>query len=194
MIDWSLNLRYLLWKKDIPQEKWVKKITECLNSDNDMRAEDLLRGAKPSDRELDKIKEGIPLSEEEYMGLMNTNIIKLAQTGGDLEIWQENFLFLLTKIPHGKNQDFASKLGFDPSNISKWKNRKQKPEKNKKAAVKKYFGIPLNFDLEEDLLFLSLDPISIQEKKDWICKRINQLNPNAIQELFPAFQRLLRDP
>ncbi len=194
MIDWSLNLRYLLWKKDIPQDNWVKKIVECLNSDNYQRAEKILRELKPSVQELENIKKNIPLTEDEYMGLMNIDLIELAKVEQDLDVWQENFLFLLEKISSGEKGKFTAYINADISNFSKWKKKTQKPARNKQTIVKKYFNLSSDINLEQDLLFLSLDPISIEEKRQWICNSVNNLNSNTIQELFPAFKRLLKDP
>ncbi len=204
----SLNLRFLLWQnemsdvkesKELSQwmeraSKWSKKLAawaEC----NTLRAEALLRGADIAQHELDNIKRNKPLNEDDFITLINTDIW---QKSNDelLNIWQENVIFLLARLEHGEKSKLIEKFKeispkFSNANFSKWEDRKHIPKKQYKFMIHDFFNLPNQIDLEKEPLFLSIDPIRIQEKKSWLCQKIRELPEQKVRDFFPALKCLL---
>lgn len=209
MVDISLNLRFLLWQDEISSlqklekpsqwterlSKWSRRLADWAECDAS-RAEALIKGVEISQTELENIKQNKRFNEDEFMILINTNLLQVnfEFRNKSLDIWQENVLFLLTKLEHGEKTRLAELLNINSANLSKWNKRVHVPEKKYKSKIQQYFNLSNQIDLEQEPLFLSLDPISIQEQKLWLCQKIQEIPEKSLQDFFPALKRLLESP
>jgi len=206
MVDIALNLRFLLWRDEKSRiqdserlsqwperpSKWSRRLADWAEC-NPARAEKLIRGAEIFQAELDSIKLNHPLNDDEFMTLRNGSFLEsIAQN--QLNIWQENLVFLLDKLVHGENNKLAKKLNVNSGSISRWKNRENEPKQSRKYEIQDFFKLSAQVDLEHYPLFLSIDPVRTYEKKEWLQKKIQDLTEETTQELFPALKRLLENP
>lgn len=186
MSNFSANLRFVLWQNEVPRSAWVEQITQWVGCDA-LRAEKLLREASPSPQELDHIVQATHVNEDE---LMYTDLLRQSE----LDLWQENVLYLLKTLKHGEQKRLTDSLGIcSPATISKWKNRTTKPERTYKKGIQHFFGLPDSMDLEHEPLFLSLSPIDTVSQRIWLHQRIDALSDHTLQKLFPALERLFKD-
>jgi hypothetical protein len=211
MVEMSLNLRFLLWQnemsgvkesKELSQwmeraSKWSKKLAAWAECDTS-RAESLLRGAEISKIELDNIKRNKPLNDDEFIALINIELWQNYKNNNNqtLSIWQENIIFLLDRLEHGEKSKLIENLKekspkFSNANFSKWEERKHIPNTKYKNIIHHFFNLPNQIDLEKEPLFLSIDPIRIQEKKSWLCQKIQELPEQKVRDFFPALKCLL---
>ncbi|MEO0373760.1 MAG: hypothetical protein AAF329_03865 [Cyanobacteria bacterium P01_A01_bin.17] len=181
----SLNLRYILWQQDKPQENWELEVATWAKCSEE-RALELLKHTQPSEPESEAISQATNYSQDE---LVFSNLLE--ESG--LDIWQENVAYLVNSLAHGENSKLAKALDVASSTISKWKNRQQRPEKTHRKGLYSFFEVPGLIDLEKDPIFLDLSPIFATAQRAWLHRQIDQLKGKTIQALFPALERLLRD-
>jgi transcriptional regulator with XRE-family HTH domain len=105
----------------------------------------------------------------------------------------ENLRFLFSGLGHGGKKSLASKLGIDPTTVSRWLSGAYEPQPASLSQLVSEFGLPSGTNLEEDPVFLSIEPVSLIERREWINKRINVLSSDELRELFPALRRLLEE-
>lgn len=152
------------------------------------RAHELLTTGNPSEQEVHQIAQTLGLEAQE---LFYTDL--LAQS--DINIWQENVAHLVNSLKRGEQSKLVSYLGLrSPGTVTKWKSKQANPEKKHKQGLQNFFGLPLSVDLEQTPLFLSLSPVDVVSQRAWLHEHIDQLGDLTLQNLFPALERLLRDP
>lgn len=204
MVEIALNLRFLLWQDEMltlqksekiskwPHRgaKWFQKLAVWAECDIS-RAEAILTGAEVSQMELNNIKQNKPLTEDEFITLTNTNILNLQIDNKELNIWQENVIFLLEKLEHGENAKLVRCLNVNQTTLSKWKKKTHLPEKKHRNVIQQFFNLPNQIDLEREPLFLSIDPINTHERKLWLCEKIHELPEQKLNDFFPALKCLL---
>lgn len=181
----SSNLRYILWWQGTPQESWGAEVSAWVSCDED-RAWQLLKSEQPTQAELEAISQATGYGQDE---LVFSDLLQES----DLDIWQENVVYLVNSLGHGENGKLAQALDIQGSTISKWKRRGPIPEKTHKPGIQSFFGVPTAIDIEHHPLFLDLSPISVMEQRVWLQKQIEQLDSQTLQQLFPALERLFRD-
>jgi transcriptional regulator with XRE-family HTH domain len=136
--------------------------------------------------ELKQLAEGLGVTEEDLQFgdlLVESNI----------NIWQENVLYLLSTLKHGSHGQLAEALGVTPGTISKWKKRDYLPEKTHLSKLCEVFELR-STDLLKEPLFLSPMPADIVGRRQWLYEQIQSLDGSTLQLLFPALERLLRSP
>ncbi|MEO1390273.1 MAG: hypothetical protein AAFV85_23315 [Cyanobacteria bacterium J06634_6] len=175
-----------MWKQNKPQKSWVSEIATWTNS-REERALELLNGISTTESEAKALSQATGYSQDE---LLFTDLL----AASNLDIWQENVVSLVNSLARGENSQLAEALGIKSSTISNWKSRRQKPEKTHKQGIYVFFGVPSTLDIEEYPLFLSLSPISSEEQRLWLREKIDQLSNQTLQQLFPALERLLKEP
>jgi transcriptional regulator with XRE-family HTH domain len=178
------NVRYLLWKERISPAEWVSRLAQWAKCDV-QRAEEILQGSALRPGEQTAIANATHCSEEE---------LQLARLVEGVDILRENFNFLVTGLEHGKAKKFAKYIQVKPVTISRWANKSQKPQKRVFPAVCRYFELPEGTDLEKDALFLLPYPDNDSRRRTWLRQHIEQLSPATLGTLFPALQRLLKEP
>ena len=187
-IQVSVNVRFLLWKRDIPRQKWAVWLGSRCSWDQ--RALQALMSGKLADAH---INEDALLSLTEPLGIDATclrfdNLIQPPD-----ELLQENLRYLLNSMERGGKKTLATALAVDPTTISRWLNGSYIPKGPTLGRLVDYFGLPRNTDLRVDPIFLSVDPVSIREKRLWLHCRLDALDSSQLRELYPALYRLLEE-
>lgn len=181
------NLRLLLWQKGIDRKKWAEELAHWAGVDVS-KARALLNGEKPSEREMDRIAEANNIEQQDLLGDLVERVNVLA----------ENLKYLLDSLPHGGQRLLAKELGADETTLSRWKSgkgiasgRADRRVKEKLARLREYFGLSSAVDLTVEPLFLSLEPIGSYQRRQWVQERLEAMDSAELDELFPAFKRLL---
>lgn len=179
--NFTRNLRYQLWRRGVAREQWVLQLTEWLDC-GERRAWQLLRGDQPHQEELRHLAERMKMKEET---LQSDELVEQVQ------VLTENLRCLLDAPKRGGKKVLAEELGVQQASISRWL-RGGRPEPRHQAAIKKYFGLPANVDLETDPLFLELSPVGSYAQRAWLRQHADELDEETLRVLFPALERLLR--
>jgi len=186
MPDLCLNVRFLLWKKGVARAEWASKLAALLGWSDDA-AELFLTGESGAlgDKELKSLARFGGVAEGDLTA-------KDLLAAANLDLFHANLSFLIDLLPHGEKKRFAEKLGVDATTISRWKNGAQKPTKRKLTAILRYFGLQDETDLSSVPVFLSAGPVGTVETRNWLHVRIDRLDAEILQGLFPALSRLVR--
>lgn len=178
------NLRYMLWNREVKQEHWANQLADWARCAT-QRAEELLQGARPEPEELEQIAQRVNVSEEE---------LQFARLVDEVHILGKNIRYLLDSLDRGEQKDLAENVGVSEGTISKWHQEKQKPSATNLRKLRAEFGLPSEIDLNSYPLFLSMSPIGERQQKEWLREHIERLNADTLRSLFPALERLLREP
>lgn len=179
------NIRYLLWREGIPKRDWLTRVAEWVGLDPD-QAEKLLGGKND-----DSGPSGVEaIAKEAKVRVQDLLQKDLLATGG-VDILTENIRYLIEGLPHGFKKEFAATLEVDVTTVSRWRNGGQRPTRTKLGEIGKYFGIQPDIDLESDPVFLSIEPVSNIQYREWLHEKIDQLDDRTLTNLMPAFERLL---
>ena len=82
-------------------------------------------------------------------------------------------------------------VDIDPSTLSRWKKGLTVPDKYHLRLICEYFHIAED-SLRTEFLFLDLEPVTTQSKKN-LCKEwIDQMSPEEFDALFPALKKLIK--
>lgn len=173
----SLSLKYLLWKQKVDREHWIEQLASWANCSPDTARVILDRGELGA-TELISICDTLHLAADE--------LIYAFETSGT-DILSENLKYLMAR---GEQKIVAEVIGVHKTNISKWKAGKQRPEKKNLEKMIQYFGLPEDIDLNNNPLFLSLRPVTPQQRREWILERLNKISAHRLAELFPALESL----
>lgn len=184
----SINVRYLLWSRKIPRQGWEAWLASRSSVPGET-CKRLVRGTLPDadlpDSHLRALANSLGLDVEtlRYSHLPRDR-------GGVLA---ENLRFLFSSLGHGGKKSLASTLRIDPTTVSRWLSGAYEPQPASLRQLVSEFGLPADTNLQEDAVFLSTEPISAIERREWVNKRINALSSSEIRELFPALRRLLEE-
>ena len=181
--EFSVNLRYLLWRRGIGREQWAAAIVKWLDC-SPARATGLLTGAIPSQGDIDILSEMIGVTSEE---LRFTKFLE--ELGNDL--LTENLKYLADGVEHGEKKEIAEELGVHATSLSRWIAGTHRPDKRHRAMLANYFGLQSETVLAHTPLFLSLLPVSGNDRKRWLWTAIDDLGHRELNDLFPALYKLL---
>ncbi|AMA10653.1 hypothetical protein [Picosynechococcus sp. PCC 73109] len=192
----NLNVRYLLWQAQGQKvhgtwgdrlQAWSELLATWLVCSSG-RAKQILYGRERLNQgDLTTLQKNLTMDDDRFMAFQNT---RLCQVEG-CSIWQENIVFLLTTLQHGRYQELAEYLKIDRATLSKWKSKITKARSSHKEKLRIFFGISPEIDLEQYPLFLSIEPFSIAEKKQHLKDKIDALDEEVCTQLFPALEKLL---
>jgi transcriptional regulator with XRE-family HTH domain len=185
MPDLCLNVRFLLWKKGVARAEWPSKLAALLGW-SEVAVESFLSGESGalSDTELKTLARFGGVSESD---LTTKDLLAAA----NIDLFHENISFLIDLLPHGEKKRFAENLGVDATTISRWKNGSQRPTKRKIAAILDYFSVPDEVAIGTTPIFLSSDPVGIEETRSWLHHRADLIEGRVLHQIFPALKRLL---
>ena len=103
-----------------------------------------------------------------------------------------NLQYLLSSLEWGDNNTFVEAVGINPSTLSRWKQGVTRPDKESQRQICKYFGYPDAEVLKTGFLFLGLEPVSDQQRRQ-VCKDyIDRLSREDFDKLYPALLRMLK--
>ena len=176
----SAGIRYWLWFRNVQRSEWIDMLALWANCSKD-RARLLLDGAYLTAEEQQRLAQEFEVEEARVQNPFSEV---------ELNVLAENLRFLLYEI---KGEEIAAALGVDTNTISRWKNGRQPPRMERLTALKDFLGVPPELNLCEDMLFLSLEPMSNTQRRIWLQKRVSEMRQEDIRELFPALRKLLKE-
>lgn len=180
------NLRFLLWRAGVRREDWASHLASWTGG-GEARAKALLRGAKIGDDEQRSVSDRVGCTEEE---LQTERLWE-----GQVNVLRENLNYLLDKKQTGeKLSDISRGSGVKQVTLSRWKSGRQEPEGRQLVKLARYFGLTADTNLRTDPVFLSLSPVGELMRRQWLHRKVEELDADALHELFPAFERLMKDP
>jgi transcriptional regulator with XRE-family HTH domain len=186
----SLNVRFRLQQKQIPRDKWGDWLSKRLPDDANWLAK-FVRG-EIQDRHIG----------QEQLGRLSV-LFGLGEDGEELRfqdflpddcnVLLENINYLVDGLEHGGKRTLASELGVDPTTVSRWLSGKIEPSGTTRSALASYFNLPPNTDLRTDPVFLSVEPISIYDQRQWVKQRLDSMCREEFAPLYPALRRMLEE-
>ena len=184
----SNNLRLTLWRHGIPRTQWVEWIAaRCELSPNLVRA--VVGGSATDDQvgdaECSQLAKAIGMAAEEETLRFGDMV------GTECDVLRENLTYLMNALGHGGKRALATKFSVDPTTISRWLNGNSKPNAATLRELATHFGVPTGTDLRSDPVFLSVDPVSLSERRQWVISRLESLSADELRDLYPALRRLL---
>ena len=197
MNDFASNVKVLLWqnKSDFPSKSYAEYIDfvagQCGMQPENFRS--ILRDeTKASDAEEKRIRDYFKdgwdnLSAIKYEFLFSDLIEQSAD-----EILVLNLQYLLSTIEHGENAEFVESIGVNPSTLTRWKQGKTKPDRYAQRQIAQFFGLKDAEDLKTQLLFLDLEPVSVQQKKAACKKMIDDMDRNSFEAIYAALRKILK--
>ena len=179
------NLRYLLWRTGARREDWASHLAGWIGL-GETRAKALLRGAKIGHDEQERVAGRVGCTAEE---LQTEGFWE-----GRVDILRENLNYLTDKKQTGEKLSVIARgSGVSPVTLSRWKSGKQEPEDRQLVKLARHFGLAANTNLRADPVFLSLSPVGELMRREWLHRKVEELDADALHELFPAFERLMKD-
>jgi transcriptional regulator with XRE-family HTH domain len=181
----SQNARLLLWQRQVPRSDWVRHLANKLppiwGGQNVSR---VLNGYEVGNLNFCDIAIALEIEEEQlrWEDLLTTSAI---------DVMKENLSYLLGSLEHGGKKKVAADLGIDPTTVSRWLSGAITPQSGTLKRISNYFGLTAETDLSSSAVFLSLEPVSLPERRQWLNQRIEALSANELRELYPALQRML---
>jgi transcriptional regulator with XRE-family HTH domain len=184
----SNNLRLTLWRQGIPRGQWIRWIAARCEIDSDLvRAivEGNASDDQVGDSECSKLARAIGMASE-------AETLRFADMVGTYcDVLRENLTYLMNALGHGGKKALAAKLSVDPTTISRWLNGTSQPSGATLSQLASYFGIPGGTDLRSDPVFLSVEPVAVSERKQWLVSRLESLSADELRDLYPALRRML---
>ena len=147
------------------------------------RALDLLRDGGLQLEEVERLAEVVHQPAEE---LMQANLLE------GIDVLNRNLEHLFGTVLHGAQKRVAESLGVDTTTVSRWAAGKLAPNQTNLTRIARFFGIPGDIDLKSEPIFLSLDPPSVTEKREWLVKAVQSLGEREVVEYYPALRKLLK--
>lgn len=184
----SNNLRLTLWRQGIPRTQWVGWIAaRCELGPELVRS--VVGGSALDDQVGDagcsQLTRAIGIAAE-------AETLRFADmVGTECDVLRENLAYLMNALGHGGKKALAAKFSVDPTTISRWLNGTSQPNDTTLRELATYFGVPAGTDLRSDPVFLSLDPVALTERRQWLVSRLESLSADELRDLYPALRRML---
>ena len=144
-----------------------------------------------TDQELAAIRLFFSDYSENLSGLQYDYLFSSLVEHSKEDILEKNLQYLFSTLEHGENTEFVEEIGVNPSTLTRWKQGKTKPDKYALSQIAKYFGIKDVDDLRTQFLFLELEPVSTQQKKQQCKKMIDEMDKDAFEAIFVALGKML---
>jgi hypothetical protein len=185
MVHVSENLRYLLWRARIRRDNWPTELARWARC-NRSRAEQILQGAELLPDELGRIAQAAGISENELLSA------RLLDTEG-VDVLLENVRHLINSLDRGQKKLLAENLKVHATTISRWISGDLQPRRAHLIDLCSYFELPSDTNLTIEPIFLSLPSISALERREWLRRRIDEIDTTTLHKLYPALERLLAE-
>ena len=187
----SLNTRFLLWRQGVAPADWPAWLCRRAGyawsrPDRESAPRRVLTGGELADDEVEELAAAFAIPPEE----LRLNDL-LLESGTDILF--ENIRHLVGGMERGGKKRLAIDIGVDPTTVSRWLAGTSRPPNPTLRQLASYFGLPTHTDLASWPSFLSPDPVSITERKEWLMDRINSLEADDLGKLYPALQKLLEE-
>jgi hypothetical protein len=182
------NLCYLLWREEVNREEWVSQMATWARC-SPRRALSLLIDGTLQSAEQENIAaevKNVTAEEIQYVRLVERDSV---------DIRRENVCYLTDTRQHRvKMKDVADSIGVKNFTLTRWKNEEQMPSPSNLRELCRFYGLSRDVDPESDPIFLLPLPIGDTRRREWLYDRIKDLESTTLQDLFPALERLLREP
>jgi len=182
----SENLRYLLWNEDVKREEWVSTLATWLQCDLARATELLFNNRRLEPNEIENLIKAIHFVERDF-----ESVCLIEEDQMDIPLM--NVRYLLDSLKRGERKILAENLGVHEVTISRWYAGSQIPSPRHYEALCEYFGLDRTLDIQIEPIFLSLEPVTVGDRKKWLQERIEQLDTIFLGELFPVLRRILRE-
>lgn len=190
------NIKVLLWKNkgELSNKtycEYINHVAQQCHMDPDYFRAILRDAVQPTGREVNLLRKyfedyGYDLSAIQYRFLFEE---LLAKSGDDL--LAKNIQYLLKSLTRGKNAKFIETIGVNPSTVSRWKQGTTKPDRDSQNRICQYFGYPDARILRSSFLFLGLEPVSTEQRKQQCKELINSMDRETFDRMYPALLKLL---
>ncbi len=193
----SSNVKVLLWlnKSDFSAKTYADYIDfiakQCLMTPEHFRSI-LLDEVEASDQDEKRIRNYFndcwgDLSAIKYEFLFYDLISQSAD-----EILVMNLQYLLGTLKYGENAEFVESIGVNQSTLTRWKQGKTKPDKYAQKQIAQFFGLKDAEELKTQLLFLDLEPVSVQQKKVECKELIDNMDRKSFELIYAALKKILK--
>jgi transcriptional regulator with XRE-family HTH domain len=185
----SLNVRFRLWWRAVPRQDWVAWLAE--RTGFGVRFSVALLRAQVADEsvtphQLEAISRALEFSDD-GSELLFHDLLHDSHTN----VFTENLKFLFDGEGRGSKKNLAETQDIDPTTISRWLSGVTEPEGPNLEKLASYFQLPWGTDLRKNPIFLSLEPVSSQAKRNWVRDHLDKLSEEELQDLYPALRRML---
>ena len=179
----SRNVRFLLWREGLLPGRWNQALRERLGW-GAIEVDDLLKGGAVGFSQLEQLADVFDRTEED----ISVEDLVIAE---GTDVLHENLITLMRGLAHGRKKELAERLGVGPNTVSRWLGGKHHPPADKLGSIADFFGLSADLDLASATLFLSLEPVSGMQRREWLHQRVDALSVRELGELYPALKRLL---
>ncbi|MEZ9540314.1 helix-turn-helix domain-containing protein [Shewanella sp. 10N.286.51.B8] len=194
----SENIRFLLWQAGIEKPYWKKSLKSKLNSIKasgfgsslsqlDYSTEDcddLLLRDNVSETDLRVVSQAFAIDESE---LKFSSLLKSSKTN----VLAHNLKTLCSGLGPGGKTKLAESLGVHNTTLSRWLSGTITPDKIKLKNLSDFFGVDYDKLLNDHPYFLSINPVTEIEKRDWLKSRVDDIPRELLNRLYPALDKLL---
>lgn len=145
----------------------------------------MLLGSKPAgEPAIQKIASRFQVEPEDllYAELMPADKVNVVQA---------NLRMLMKALGSGQKKVLAQHLEVHPATISRWLSGTQAPDRKTLQRLASYFELKAGTDLASDPLFLNPHPVSDSERREWLLRKVKEIDSASLSELFPALVRML---
>jgi transcriptional regulator with XRE-family HTH domain len=177
------NVRFLLWLRGEPRSRWVQRVSEMTGA-GDEAARRLLEAPTASDEVVAALSRSLDVSAEE---LQFSDFV----TDDRKSIFARNLDYLLSGAGKGRKKELAKAIGVNVNTVSSWFTGRGTPRQQNLQSICEYLELPRSLDLLQTPLFLSLAPVSVELKREWLKDRIDALSAHEVSAYFPFLERAL---
>lgn len=184
----SRNTRFMMWKREVPRDQWVSWLASRLDWPAALVSQlvrDDVADSRLGEQQVAELSIVFGMNEADQ----ELRYRDLVSEHGS--VLRENLSYLLNSLEHGGKKVLAESMGIDPTTISRWLNGSFVPHKATLQGLASYFGLSPAFDLENDPIFLSADPVAQSEQRRWVRERLDKLTKEEFRQLYPALRRIL---
>ena len=178
----SLHLWIALRNSKLERSNWPSIVAGWLRV-TETRAKALLGGSTPNESEFKQASRQLNLEMTELMFSQPT-------LNAD-EVLRDNIDFLLTE-GFSSAKAAARELDLSEESVSRWRNGRHKPRAEHVRKLAEAAGIDPSINLSKVPLCLLGGPLSSTAKRKWLLAKIEGLDGDSIDLLFPAMERMFR--
>ena len=182
------NLRYLLWKhKSVDRQNWSTLLAGLAQCSVEAALKLLKGDLRPDSATLKNIAQASERTEEDIL------FSDLLGEDRGTDILTENIKRLCESLAFGEKKILARKLKVSEITLSRWQSGSQRPRPKKIRQLASEFYLPPEIDLTTTPLFLDPSPILVFEQREWILKKVQELDARTLDALFHLLRNMTRE-
>ena len=197
MSDLADNVKVLLWQNKGEFSSWTYgEYIEFVSKQCGIipeRFRDILRDeAEATDVEEKRIRDYFSDDYDNLAAIRHEFLFAELMKQCSDEIVTKNLQYLLGLLEHGENSEFVRIIGVNPSTLTRWKQGKTKPDRYAQKQIAFFFGLKDEKSLWTELLFLDLEPVTTQQKKNECKQLIDELDRKSFEAVYVALKKVLK--